>query len=124
MNGRHATAHYTCCDDRANLFSSVCCDDKKLQRKLAITELGLQVSKQLSASAAVLKAGPPPVVLPATLTAADLDKPVSSRLEEPATIWLLNLPGGCINADTEEGKAVETANNKSVPDKAQCYCLP
>ena len=46
------------------------------------------------------------------LTAAELEKPVSIRLEETDTIWLLNLPGGCVNADTDEGKAVETANAK------------
>ena len=72
----------------------------------------LQVSKQLSSSAAVLKAGPPPVEVPAMLSAAELEKPVCIRLEETDTMWLLNLPGGCINADTDEGKAVETANAK------------
>ena len=72
----------------------------------------MQVSKQLSSSAAVLKAGPPPIEKPAVLTAADLEKPVCIRLEETETIWLLHLPGGCINADTDEGKAVETANSK------------
>ena len=74
--------------------------------------LTLQVSKQLSGSAAVLKAGPPPVESPATLSAAELERPVSIRLEETETIWLLSLPGGCINADTDEGKAIETANAK------------
>ena len=58
------------------------------------------------------KAGPPPVEKPLMLTAADLQKPVSIRLEETDTIWLLCLPGGCINADTDQGKAVEAANNK------------
>lgn len=72
----------------------------------------LQVSQQLSGSAAVLKAGPPPVETPAVLTDAELDKPVCIRLEETETVWLLNLPGGCVNADTDEGKAVETANAK------------
>lgn len=72
----------------------------------------LQVSKQLSGSAAVLKAGPPPIEVPAMLSAAELEKPVCIRLEETDTMWLLNLPGGCINADTDEGKAVETANAK------------
>ncbi|DBA92976.1 TPA: hypothetical protein ACH3X2_003322 [Trebouxia sp. C0005] len=71
-----------------------------------------KVSKQLSSSAAVLKAGPPPIEKPAVLTAAELEKPVCIRLEEIETIWLLHLPGGCINADTDEGKAVETANSK------------
>ncbi|DBA79036.1 TPA: hypothetical protein ACH3X1_008899 [Trebouxia sp. C0004] len=71
-----------------------------------------KVSKQLSSSAAVLKAGPPPIEKPAVLTAAELEKPVCIRLEETDTIWLLHLPGGCINADTDEGKAVETANSK------------
>ncbi|KAL0034596.1 hypothetical protein WJX79_009843 [Trebouxia sp. C0005] len=71
-----------------------------------------KVSKQLSSSAAVLKAGPPPIEKPAVLTAAELEKPVCIRLEETETIWLLHLPGGCINADTDEGKAVETANSK------------
>lgn len=46
------------------------------------------------------------------LTAAELEKPVCIRLEETDTIWLLNLPGRCINADTNEGKAVEAANAK------------
>lgn len=72
----------------------------------------LQVSKQLSGSVAVLKAGPPPIETPAMLSAAELEKPVCIRLEESDTIWLLNLPGGCINADTNEGKAVEVANAK------------
>ncbi len=68
----------------------------------------------MSNTAAVLKAGPPPVETPAMIAAADLEKPVSVRLEETDTIWLLHLPGGCINADTDEGKAVESANIKSV----------
>ncbi len=72
----------------------------------------MQVSKQLSSSAAVPKAGPPPIEKPAVLTSAELEKPVCIRLEETETIWLLHLPGGCINADTDEGKAVETANSK------------
>lgn len=67
--------------------------------------------KQVSGQG-VQKANPPPVEKPAMLTAADLEKPVSIRLEETDTIWLLSLPGGCINADTEQGKAVEQANNK------------
>lgn len=67
---------------------------------------------QVSSSAAVLKAGPPPVQAPAMLSSAELEKPVCIRLEETETVWLLNLPGGCINADTGEGKAVETANAK------------
>ena len=71
----------------------------------------VQVSKQLSGQA-VLKAGPPPVEKPLMLNPADLEKPVCIRLEETDTIWLLCLPGGCINADTEQGKAVEQANNK------------
>lgn len=70
------------------------------------------MSKQLSGSVAVLKAGPPPVETPVMLSAADLEHPVCIRLKETDTIWLLNLPGGCINADTDEGKAVETANAK------------
>jgi len=44
----------------------------------------VQVSKQLSSSAAVLKAGPPPIEKPAVLTATDLEKPVCIRLEELA----------------------------------------
>ena len=82
----------------------------------------MQVSKQLSSSAAVLKAGPPPIEKPAVLTATDLEKPVCIRLEETETIWLLHLPGGCINADTDEGKAVETANSKWA-DLQQCNVL-
>lgn len=80
--------------------------------------INVQVSKQLSSSAAVLKAGPPPVEAIALLTAVDLEKPVCIRLEETETIWLLHLPGGCINADTDEGKAVETANSKYGPAAA------
>ncbi|KAL3137952.1 hypothetical protein ABBQ38_005199 [Trebouxia sp. C0009 RCD-2024] len=71
-----------------------------------------KVSQQLSGSAAVLKAGPPPIETPAVLTDTELDKPVCIRLEETETVWLLNLPGGCVNADTDEGKVVETANAK------------
>ena len=80
----------------------------------------MQVSKQLSSSAAILKAGPPPIEKPAVLTAADLEKPVCIRLEETETIWLFHLPGGCINADTDEGKAVETANLKWAVLQQQC----
>ena len=46
------------------------------------------------------------------LSAAELEKPVCICLEETDTIWLLNMPGGCINADSDEGKAVETSNAK------------
>ncbi len=82
------------------------------EQQQAPYDTNVQVSKQLSSSAAVLKAGPPPIEKPAVLTAADLEKPVCIRLEETETLWLLHLPGGCINADTDEGKAVETANSK------------
>lgn len=51
---------------------------------------------------------------PAMLSQTDLEKPVCVMLQESDCIWLLDLPGICANAETEEGKIVEEANTRWV----------